>query len=116
MVLLKDLVDEAKKKYKYGRKVEKEKRKKEVKRKKGKFTSRTGFYNLIRISCPECTQGYIWVYSHEGNRISRVNFMELKSIILSNGWRWEIEDRNEAFYTSKLVGYPLYDLIKNEVY
>ena len=114
MVLLKELVEEAKLKNRKKKIEPTIKGKKGEKRKRNHYKknkTKTGFYNLYIIKCEKCSQGFFWQYKFEEINISRVDFFELKKIVLNNNWEWGIEERNTAFKTSKIVGLPLYDLI-----
>lgn len=126
VVLLKDLIEQAKreqrlekkrnrsKDYYHENKNKKNKKKSKKRRKpqkKPKHMRTTGFYAVYLTHCKRCSNGHIWTYDDGVYRINRVDFFELKHEIERLGLKWEITNRNDAFYTSQIVGYPLYDLI-----
>ena len=83
MVLLKELVEEAKLKNRKKKIEPTIKGKKGEKRKRNhykKYKTKTGFYNLYIIKCEKCSQGFFWQYKFEEINISRVDFFELKRI------------------------------------
>ena len=121
MVLLKDLVEEAKSKHKIKRKmsgnkknrIDKEKSKKNVLRSRVPRKDRveTGFYGVYKVVCDFCDGGFSWYYDDGEHMIHRADFFELKREIEKRNLKWELENRYSAFFTSKDVGYPLYDLL-----
>lgn len=114
MVLLKELVEKAKQRERENKKKQKKKRGKKYNKKKRKKPltdkTKTGFSNLLKFENPNCKQGYLWRYTYNDICISKVDFLELRRIVLDMGLEWEITDRNSALKTSRLVGLPLYDL------
>lgn len=113
MVLLKDLVEEAKLKQNKNNKNRKYKRTKSPlykKKIKGK-PMETGFYGVYKLSCKYGEDKYTWLYDDGEHIIYRNDFFELKNEVIRNGFKWELENRYMAFRTSRDVGYPLYDLI-----
>lgn len=104
-VLLKDLIEEAKKKYPL--------------RNRSKHSSKppkpTGFYNVKKIHCQECKQGFTYSYGfideNEKKRfITRVSFIQLKRDVNARSLPWGIIDRSRALKTAREVGLPIYDL------
>lgn len=107
MVLLKDIFNEAKKKYPPHN---------GTKSSKKYNTKTTGFINVKKIACRDCKQGFTYTYitlSDDNKRkyISSVDFLQLKRKILDQGLPWGINNRVNALKTVKESGYSLYDLL-----
>lgn len=102
MVLLKELFENAKKEYKIERKNQKKINKKKI--------NPTGFYHVHLQKCNRCKNGILWTYETNEIHISRVDFLDLKNIVIERGYEWGVEYRYYALKTSKIVGLPLYDL------
>lgn len=107
MVLLKDMFEEAKKKYPPHNKTKAYKRTNK--------NGETGFYNVRRMECKGCKQGIIYTYitlRDDGKRkhISSVDFLRLKEKIVKEKLPWGVNNRSKAIKTAKEVGYSLNEL------
>ena len=110
MVLLKDLIEQAKreqrlekkrnrsKDYYHENKNKKNKKNGKKMRKplnKPKYMMTTGFYAVYLSNCKRCSNGHIWTYNDGVYRINRVDFFELKHEIERLGYKLVLfMDRN----------------------
>lgn len=106
MAKLKDIFEEAKKKYPpQNRRQSKEEYNKQP----------TGFFNVKRTACRDCKQGFTYTYitldkNNKRKYISSVDFRQLRKKVIEKKLPWGINNRNNALKTAKECGYPLYDL------
>lgn len=109
MVLLKELVNQAKIKHGYYKPAQRSISKKTLE-------GNTGFYGVNRRNSKQYVQGYTYVYEaydEDYNVLcySSVDFLKLKARVQDNNLTWKVTDRSKALKTSRDVGLPLYDLI-----
>lgn len=71
-------------------------------------TNVTGFLGVTRKNSNDCKQGFTWAYQYGTETgvksISRVDLMDLRSVVKSKGLKWGVVDLEAAIHTCKLLG------------
>lgn len=66
-------------------------------RNKNMEIGKTGFYNVSKLKCAACKQGFTWGYKFEHNYVFHsVDLDDLKEKVLSEGLLWKITDEKKA--------------------
>lgn len=77
-------------------------------------TNSTGFLGVSIKPCDDCKQGFTWRYQYMlddvRKEINRVNFMDLRRVVLDRNLKWGIIDVDVATMICQNHGYDINDL------